>query len=235
MQTKLLNIPVAMDKDFLAAIDTAAAELNDSRSGTMRRAIRAGLPLVTRGGESVRMSGAVSDFVGELAKHYNRTRESILVEAVERGIRAVEAHAMYNAPEGKEMGEGMIQAMLGANPDTQPLRIQVLNAKRERGALAIQLADLLQHCPEAQERKEVMERHLELYRAVYGSWPSMVGSGVSTAELQKQIIDERTRRENLGAVSTAELKKQIVDLESKQRANAPQTPPKQSPKKAASR
>lgn len=181
------NIPLSLEAELLALIDTAATELNDNRSNVMRKAIRAGLPLVARGGESLRLNGDLSDAVGALAKHYNRTRESILVEAVQKGIGAVEATALLHSPEEKEFPPEVLQLMHNSLPGAHPMRDVVQRAKRERGALQIQLDDLLRHCPGAQERKEVIERHMELYRAQHGSWPSMWGAGVSTEDLKRQI------------------------------------------------
>jgi DNA-binding transcriptional regulator YbjK len=86
--------------------------------------------------------------------------------------------------------------MLDTNPDAEPLLREVRNAKIAKGALQIQLDDLLEHCPEARARKEVVEKAMELHRKRHGSWPSLWGHGVNTAELKRQV-----------AALTAELEK----------------------------
>ncbi len=164
-------------------------------------AIRAGPPLVNSGGEIVRLSGALSEFADALAKHYNKTRESILLEAIERGIPAVGAQLLYTT--GKELPGDMARAMLDANPDAEPMRRVVREATRARGALQIQLDDLLQHCEEARERKEIVERVTELHRKLKGSWPKMWGSGVSTAKLKRQIAELEREAASGGAQASA--------------------------------
>lgn len=93
------NIPLSIDNESLAAVDRVAGDRNETRSLVMRKAIEEGLPLVKAGGNAdvLTLDSDLSDFVNELAKNYKRKRNSILLEALRRGVRAVEAHLLYTS------------------------------------------------------------------------------------------------------------------------------------------
>jgi hypothetical protein len=91
-------VPLAIDSELKAEIERAATSLRRTQADVMRDAIRKGLPLVESGGEVIRLSGTLSDKVGELAARFlrydqPRTREEIIDEAVRCGIRAVQDQA----------------------------------------------------------------------------------------------------------------------------------------------
>ena len=180
---------VILDDETRREIELAMAATGENVAATiLRKAIRAGLPLVKSGGEAVRLSGELSDFVGACASRGKRTRESIIAEAVQRGIRGVDTCLMIEEARANGIPEGALASVQAADEmDLYPEKRAVRQALREKGALQIQLEDLLQHCPEARERKETLEKLVTLARSVRGGWPSMWGSGVSTAELQRQL------------------------------------------------
>jgi len=187
---KAVPLAVSLPVSLIAEIDRIAADVKDSRSGVMRRAIRAGLPLVKSGGEVVRLSGELADLVGELAVAYKRSRENILAEAVQRGIRAVNSFGAIEEARANGMNEAALAGFEQVEElDRYPEKRAVRQVLREKGALQIQLDDLLQHCPEARERKETIERLVPLARQQRGAWPNMWGSGVSTAELKRQLAE----------------------------------------------
>ncbi len=194
MATKQHNIPVAMDSEFLAEIDSVAADVKDSRSGVMRRAIRAGLPLVKSGGEVVSLDGELSRDVEEVSKLTENSRPKVLLESIRAGLQAFLHKAMREkivaAQNQKPENAAGLLAVMDASPwNSNPLWQESRAMLAERGAVKVQLLDLLAEVPEARERKEVIERHANLFRQRRGSWPSMWGSGVSTAELKRQIAE----------------------------------------------
>lgn len=235
-------IPVALDDQLLSGIDEVSSELSDTRSSIMRRAIRAGLPLVKSGGDVVRLSGAISDHVGELSKLYKRDRERLLIDAIERGIHSTQAHLLYQPRDdiSPEAAEGMLQC----SGDKEPLLREVQQAKIEKGGLQIQLADLMHHCEDARDRKETIERHANLARKKYGSWPPMWGKGVTTEELKRQISrmekkpgiseKERLKWEEMKSSHGPEYAvRQIVTMQLTTESDVPSSEKKSAPKKKA--
>ncbi len=182
------NVPVSIDKELLATVDGVAGDRNETRSLVMRKAMLAGLPIVKAGGNAdvLTLDSEISDFVDGLAKIYKRKRNSILLEALRRGVRAVEAHLLYNSND--EIPPEVSQAMLNSNPDAEPLLREVRNARIERGALKIQLDDLLRHVPEAKRRADTIEKLTALRRQPGGGGGgSPWGCGLSNEELEWQV------------------------------------------------
>lgn len=190
MAAKENKIPVALDNESLAAIDRVAKVRNETRSAVMRAAIRAGLETVETGGgaDMLRLDGNLSRFVDELAKEYGKTRAAILAEAVESGIRAVETRNLIEKTKADPEMENMGKAMEGWNDaDIYPEKRVARQAMLERGRLQIQLDDIFRHCPDAKQRKELIEKHDKVMKKRYGSAPNMWGSGVSTEHLESNI------------------------------------------------
>ena len=189
------NIPLSIDNESLAAVDRVAGDRNETRSLVMRKAIEEGLPLVKAGGNAdvLTLDSDLSDFVNELAKNYKRKRNSILLEALRRGVRAVEAHLLYTSND--EIPPEVSKAMLNTNPDAEPLLREVRNARIERGALKIQLDDLLRHVPEAKRRADAIEKLTAIRRQPGGGGGgSPWGCGLSTEEIEWQIsMSEKIR------------------------------------------
>ena len=154
----------------------------------MRKAIQEGLPIVKAGGNAdvLVLDSELSDFLNELAKNYKRKRNSILLEAIRRGVRSVEAHLLYTSND--EIPPEVSKMMLNSNPDAEPLLREVRSAKIDRGALKIQLNDLMFHVPEAKRRADAIEKLAELRRQPGGGGGgSPWGHGLSTAEIEWQI------------------------------------------------
>lgn len=188
-KTNWKPVPLAMDAALKREVEAVAKALDQKQASVMRDAIRKGLPLVKSGGKVVNLSAELAHFVASNAERFNRTEDSILAEAVERGVRAVELHALIEQLKAEGgMTDSAAEAMLKRSSLTvYPEQRAVREAMLERGELAIQLDDLLRHCPEARERKELIEKHGELIRKRYGTGPSMWGSGVSTEHLKQNI------------------------------------------------
>jgi predicted transcriptional regulator len=181
-------VPLAIDDALKREVESVAKALNQKQAWVMREAMRKGLEIV-QGGKVVRLSAELAHFVASNAERFKRTEQSILAEAVERGIKAVELHALVEqAKKEGTMSEQAADAMLAqSGPNAYPEKRAVQEAVRERGNLAIQLDDLLSHCPEARERKALIEQHEYLMRKRYGTGPSMWGTGVGTDQLKKNI------------------------------------------------
>lgn len=184
---KAVPLAVSLPESLIAEIDRVAADVKDSRSGAMRRAIRAGLPLVKSGGEVVRLSGELADFVGELATHHRRSREAVLASAVKHGLEAVNVELMVEEARAKGTDEASLAIILAHHEnDLRPEKRAAHTAIRERAALQIQMSDLLQHCPEAMRRKESIEKLIEI-RRTGGQWLKVWGCGLSNEEIRWQI------------------------------------------------
>jgi predicted transcriptional regulator len=217
-----MPVPVALDAELLAEIDAVAADVKDSRSGVMRRAIRAGLPLVKSGGEVVRLSGELADSVGELVARFaeipgqKRTRDGVLAEAIQRGFRAVELQAMIEDGRARGMDEASLHGVLASHGlDTYPEKRTVREALLAKGALEIQLADLLANFPGAAARQQAIQQLIELRRAA-GFWPKVWGCGLSTAEIQWEI----SMRERHGPDSAQWPKEEVERREREREAEA---------------
>ena len=178
-----------MDAELKREVEAVAKALNQKQASIMRDAIRKGLPLVKSGGKAVHLRAELAGFVASNAERFKRTEESIISEAVERGIESVALHAtIAEAKKEGTMSPAMAEHMLKQSSLTAyPEQRAVREAMQERGKLAIQLDDLLRHCPEARERKELIEKHAELTHKLYAGGPVMWGSGVTTEHLKQNI------------------------------------------------
>lgn len=198
MSQKLPNIPVTMDSELLAEIDRVAAARKEKRSATMRAALRVGLRILEGGGsDSLTLDSETDHYVNLLANGYKRTRNGILIEAIRRGVAAVEAHLMQtdtNAVD-PDIAKWAARSIHGA----EPLLDEVRKAQLERFLIWNQFNDLLQHCPEARERKAVVEKLDALNRWATGSGYSMWGKGVGTDELKRQIAKREKEAAERGA------------------------------------
>lgn len=182
------RMSVILDDETRREVSSAMEATGEKVAATLlRKAISKGLPLVRSGGDVVRLDGALSDFAGKLAEHYGLSRESILVEAIQRGIHSTQAHLLYKST--KEIPPEVAELMLRSSGEKEPLLREVQRAKIERGALEIQLDDLMRHCPDARERKEVIEKLMHLEREKRGSTFNRFGKGVGTEELKRQLAD----------------------------------------------
>ena len=182
------TLKVAKQGCVKPARDRVAGDRNETRSLVMRKAIENGLPLVEAGGNAdvLILDGELSDFLNELAKIYKRKRNSILLEALRRGVRAVEAHLLYTSND--EIPPEVSKMMLNANPDAEPLLREVRTAKIDRGALKIQLDDLLRHVPEAKRRADAIQKLTAIRRQPGGiGGGSAWGNGLSTEEMEWQV------------------------------------------------
>lgn len=199
MGQKQNNIPVSMDDDFLADIDSVAEARKTSRSAVMREALRSGLEIVKSGGAAdvLTLDSELSKEVDAELKRANetrdflkephRTRNSILLEAIRHGIAAVGTYEMIKEAKAKEgLDDAMAHAILAFSDfDAHPEKRAVKQAMAERAVYGKQLWDLVMHVPEARERKEAIEKLIAI-RLAAKQWPKVWGCGLSTTEIQWQ-------------------------------------------------
>jgi metal-responsive CopG/Arc/MetJ family transcriptional regulator len=189
MGQKQNNIPVSMDDAFLAEIDSVAETRKTSRSAVMRDALRAGLEIVKAGGAAdvLTLDSELSQDIEAEAKRGNRTRNSVLLEAIRHGIKAVDTYQMIKEAKEKEgMDDAMAQAILAHWAfDLYPEKRAVRVAMAERAVYWQQVWDLVTHVPEARERKEAIEKLIKM-RLTTKQWPKVWGCGLSTTEIKWQ-------------------------------------------------
>ncbi|MCU0783212.1 MAG: hypothetical protein MUF81_04020 [Verrucomicrobia bacterium] len=222
MSQKQNNIPVSMDDAFLAELDAVAADVKDSRSSVMRRAIRAGLPLVKSGGAAdvLTLDSESSKEADALASGHKRTRHSVLLEAIRHGIRAVDLYAMLEQARREGTPEGVLQAMEASHDlDAHPEKRAVKKAIAERAAFWIQVEDLVNHVPQARERKEAIERLIELRRSAK-DWPSVWGRGLSTEEVKWQVAMHEKFGPDAAKWPKAEIDKRETERQQEQQGRA---------------
>ena len=193
MATKDRNttpVAVALEDEFLSEIDGVAKDVNDSRSNVMRRAIRAGLPLVKSGGvgDTLTLDSELSKEVDDQAKRGNRTRNSILLEAIKHGMRAVDLYGMIAEARKAGIDEADLKAVFESHDlDAYPEKRAVKVAMHERFYFWEQVFDLVNQVEAARVRKEAIERLVQL-RTEAKSWKKVWNCGLSTAEIQWQIM-----------------------------------------------
>ncbi|MEO5802529.1 MAG: hypothetical protein ABIR24_03300, partial [Verrucomicrobiota bacterium] len=133
-----------------------------------------------------------------------RTRNSIIIEAIRRGIRSVDAHLLYSTP-SEGIPPEMSQHMLDMNPDAEPLMREVRAAKIAKGKLEIQLDDLRRHCPGVQHRLDLMEK-LAAFRRKGGINYSLLQANLSNEYMEWEI----SMHERFGSDSSSWPKEEIT-------------------------
>jgi metal-responsive CopG/Arc/MetJ family transcriptional regulator len=196
MRTQIRTIPLTLDKQLLSEIDAVCADFKESRSGVMRQAMRAGLPLVKSGGKAdvLTLDSELSAEVDQATKEIELNRNKILLEAIRTGLSAfvamkvTEKSSLDNLKDPKER-ELIIRAVeenfkLYHDPMVREHRIAVV----QRGEATTRLRDILEHVPEAKRRNELVNRLTEIQRAPNGPGGGPVWlSGLSTEELEWQL------------------------------------------------
>jgi metal-responsive CopG/Arc/MetJ family transcriptional regulator len=194
MDTRTRNIPLSLDEKMISEIDAAAAEIKDTRSGVMRRAIREGLPIVMAGGKSdvLTLDSELSAEVDQAAKEIELNRNKILLEAIRTGLhafwsrKASEKMSLASVKDPKEIE--MITAALAESYKLydDPMMIEHRKILAQKAAVSVRLEDLLQYVPEAKHRYELMNQ-LAKIRNSPGGMGGGLPMGLNVAELEWQI------------------------------------------------
>jgi hypothetical protein len=194
------NIPLSLDDELLAEIDSVAESTKESRSAVMRRAIREGLGVVKSGGSAdvIVMDSETSRDVNTASQEAKVSRAKFVIEAIRTGLQATYCRLMRDHwlreqdknPGNKETGSWVHtfeHSMLLENPMGQEVRA----AMRQRGAALSRFHDLLEHVPEAFARFKLVERLIQVRRK-NGGITAVWGMGLSTEEVAWQIeMDEK--------------------------------------------
>ncbi len=219
MGTKLHNIPVTMDDAFLAEIDAIAGARGESRSQVMRRAVRAGLPVVQSGenSELVPLDSELRADVGKLAEIHGISRGKALYESVRAGIHAV--HARLSTRTAADTAEAaLFEALLAHDPEASALGRDYLKARRTIESLRDLVSDLRRMVPGAAVRLAAMERLTEL-RATRGR------GGGTPLGLTQEEIEAQIRTLEAAPLRTDPLGKLAVDEAARTNPDAPKVPP----------
>lgn len=190
------NIPLSIDDELLAEIDSIAESTKESRSSIMRRAIRDGLPLIKSGGgaDVVTLDSETSRDIDVASKETKVSRSKILIEAIRTGLQATYSKLMRDKvvraqeqnPKDKE-AEMMIHAWENSVLMDDPMGREVRAAMRQRGAALNRFWDILQHVPEAWRRYQLVEQLTKIRKSPGGIGMSVWGHGLSTEEVEWQI------------------------------------------------
>lgn len=179
---------VVLTEDLAALVEDVKRATGEETAPLLRKAIRAGLPLVKSGGAAdvLTLDSELSRDVDAMAKAYKRTRNAILIEAIQKGARAVNVRGMYENAE--HLSPEQAEMMIKTHPEVEPYLREVRAAKIAKGVLEIKLMDLLDKVPEAKRRADACEKLTAIRREPggMGGGPPW-GCGLSTEEIEWQI------------------------------------------------
>jgi metal-responsive CopG/Arc/MetJ family transcriptional regulator len=194
MATMNRNIPLSIDDELLAKIDRAAESTKESRSAVMRRAIREGLPVVMSGGgaDVVCLDSELSKDVDQVSKDGQLNRAKVILESIRTGLQAfynrlMREQVIHAQDRSPEEAERLLAVMEQTHSLDEPMAREFRTALRQRGAALIRLRDILEHVPEAWDRKRLIERLTEIRRSPGGLGVGVWGAGLSTEEIAWQI------------------------------------------------
>jgi metal-responsive CopG/Arc/MetJ family transcriptional regulator len=191
---KAVPLAVSLPETLIAEIDRVAADVKDSRSGVMRRAIREGLPLVKSGGRSdaLTLDSELSAEVDQAAQEIELNRNKVLLEAIRTGLhafwsrKASEKMSLASVKDPKEF-EMITKALADSYTlYDDPMMIEHRKMLAQRAAVSFRLDDLLEHVPEAKHRYELMNQ-LGKMRNSPGGGGGGLPMGLSTAEIEWQV------------------------------------------------
>jgi metal-responsive CopG/Arc/MetJ family transcriptional regulator len=211
MATMNRNIPLSIDDELLAEIDSVAETTKESRSAIMRRAIRDGLPLIKSGGgaDVVTLDSETARDVDSASKETQVSRSKFLIEAIRTGLQATYSMLMRDKlvraqeqnPKDKE-AEMLIHSWEHSALMENPMGREVRAAMRQRGAVNTHLWDILMHVPEAWRRYQLVEQLTQIRRSPGGGGGYVWGAGLSTDEVEWQV--KNAEKYGIGAKTPAE-------------------------------
>jgi metal-responsive CopG/Arc/MetJ family transcriptional regulator len=194
---KAVPLAISLPESLIAELDRVAEEVKDSRSGTMRRAIREGLPVVKIGGkaDAIALDSALSAEVDTACGEIGLSRNKILLEAIRTGFQAFvtlkasekASLALLKDPKDKELILRGVKNSYHLYDD--PMAITCRQLIDERAEAVTRLEDILQNVPEARERHELVNRLTEVRRGPEGiGGPPLWRCGLSNAEMKWQLV-----------------------------------------------
>jgi metal-responsive CopG/Arc/MetJ family transcriptional regulator len=191
---KAIPLAVSLPETLIAEIDHVAADVKDSRSGVMRRAIREGLPLVKSGGKSdaLTLDSELSAEVDRAAKEIELNRSKVLLEAIRTGL-----YAFWSRKVSEKMSLASVTDSKGIELVSQalaesytlyddPMMKEHRKILAQKEAVSVRLRDLLEYVPEAKRRYELMNQVAKI-RNCPGGMGGGLPLGLSVAELEWQI------------------------------------------------
>ncbi|MGA2685651.1 MAG: ribbon-helix-helix domain-containing protein [Verrucomicrobiota bacterium] len=200
---KSIPLAISLPEALIAELDRLAADLKESRSSLMRRAIREGLKAVKMGGnaDTIVLDSAFSAEVDQLSGEIEMRRDKILLEAIRTGLQAFGSRKLSEKLSLAEVQDPKKKALLlQAIEDSykrhdDPMVVEHRRLIAERGNATTRLMDILAHVPEAKRRHDLLDRLAQL-RDIPGSGCGPTwGSGLSTEAIEYQV----TMSEKYGA------------------------------------
>ncbi len=193
---KSIPLAISLPESLITEIDGLAADLKESRSSIMRRAIREGMAFVKAGrnADVITLDSEFSAEVDQLSAEIGLRRNKILLEAIRTGMQAFAARTLSEKmtlaqEQDPEKRERLIQALEESYKlYDDPMTIEHRRLIMERGNATTRLLDILQQVPEAKRRSDLVNRLTELRAQPDGpSGGPAWGRGLSTDEIEYQV------------------------------------------------
>lgn len=192
---KSIPLAISLPETLIAELDRLAAQLKESRSSLMRRAIREGLTAVKMGGnaDTIVLDSAFSAEVDQLSREIEMRRDKILLEALRTGLQAFGSRKLSEKLSLAEVQDPKEKALLlQAIEDSykrhdDPMVVEHRRLIAERGHATTRLMDILQHVPEAKRRHDLVERLAQLRDSPGSGCGPTWGCGLSTEAIEYQV------------------------------------------------
>jgi metal-responsive CopG/Arc/MetJ family transcriptional regulator len=192
---KSIPLAISLPETLIAQIDRLAADLKESRSSLMRRAIREGLALAKAGGNAdvITLDSEFSTEVDQLSRELELRRNKILLEAIRTGLQAFASRKLSEKMSLADVQDPKKKALLlqaieeSYKNYNDPMAIEHRRLIVERGKATTRLMDILQHVPEARRRDDLVNRLSEFRHSPGGGGGPAWGSGLSTDEIEYQV------------------------------------------------
>ena len=192
---KSIPLAISLPETLIAELDRLAAQLKESRSSLMRRAIREGLTAVKMGGnaDTIVLDSAFSAEVDQLSGEIEMRRDKILLEALRTGLQAFDSRKLSEKMSLADVQDPKKKALLlqaieeSYKNYSDPMAIEHRRLIVERGKATTRLMDILQHVPEARRRDDLVNRLSEFRHSPGGGGGPAWGCGLSTEEIEYQV------------------------------------------------
>lgn len=227
MAGKTRNIPLSLDDELLAEIDSVAESTKESRSAVMRRAMREGLALVKSGGgaDVIVLDSETSRDVNTASQEAKVSRAKFIIESIRTGLQATYYRLMRDHwireqdknPNNKD-AESWVHTFEHSTLVENPAGQEVRMAMRQRGAALNRLWDILEHVPEAWRRYKLVERLIGIRRSPGGGGGGVWGNGLSTEEVEWQV--QMHEKYGVGKIPENEITAREAAREREEKAHA---------------
>ena len=193
---KSIPLAISLPETLIEELDRVAANVKESRSAVMRKAIREGLPILKAGGNAdvLALDSELSTDVDQTVKETKERRNKILLEAIRIGLqpyftrKTSEMVSLADKKDPKEKDYLLQQIERSYELYTDPMVIEQRKLIVERGRAVTRLNDILQHVPEAKRRDDLVTRLTEFRHKPGGSGGGAVwGCGLSNEEVEWQV------------------------------------------------